>query len=349
MFSIIVSFCSFITLIPPLQKTVTLLTTLASLEKTSVPLKLVTSTPIVLTRQVAENLQEMLAFWLLISFWWYFSTWKIISILMQILPFSGFFGLYIQIWLFWPIIPVNNLTDEHFSGKYGNIYNYHQPNAKISGTRMILNHLDKFVNIFNKFKNDSIDWCLNWQQNYYLNILIKITGINIWKFLESYKKESVGIELSGCIDLMSQFGNWVGSKRVHSGSSTTTTTTTTTTTGRNRSKSDSKSKGKSMTMSTSEREGLLSSIGFWKSDASKHGDDKVVKHASSIETLNSDKEFNISATATNTGLFESLLTPFGFFSTSSTSTLKIREQSSFDDFDFVTEKDFNGSVNQQDS
>lgn len=127
-----------------------------------------------------EELQELITYWIVLSIWLFIKQLPIISFIIRLIPFSSLFCLYIQIWLAFPIIPIESLQTK-VSGSFL-IYYYYFGNNMENFDKLkfqLYSTVGYFGGFICKFIGNIIDKIPN------LNILLKSFNIDI-KIYQNY-------------------------------------------------------------------------------------------------------------------------------------------------------------------
>lgn len=188
MLGLLQSLASMASIAYPLYRTITQLTAL-QLSRNKALTMLTDTIPV--SRRDTELLQESMAYWVILAFWFYLIQIRPIAILLKILPLSSLATLYFQIWLGFPIIPLGN--NVKVSGAFI-IYHYYFDNSMRN-----LNVLkSKFTSIFGKV---GVYICEIIQKFPSSRALFSVAGVDV-NFYENYF-----IEMSRSADQTSASGN----------------------------------------------------------------------------------------------------------------------------------------------
>lgn len=108
MIGLLTRLISFATIAYPLSNTIELLASLQTSFSNNAIATLTETVPLV--RRDASRIQETIAYWILLSLWLYIIQCQPFITLIQILPFASLLVLYFQVWLTFPIIPLQKLN-----------------------------------------------------------------------------------------------------------------------------------------------------------------------------------------------------------------------------------------------
>lgn len=168
---------SILSIIYPLHKTTNQLVSLQIFHDNKI--SLLTDT-IPLSVEKVEELQELITYWIVLSIWLFIKQLSIVSFIIKLIPFSSLLCLYIQIWLAFPIIPIQSLQTK-VSGSFLIYYYYFGNNMGNFNNLKI--KLFSTVGYFGEYICQFINYIINKIPS--LNILLKSFNID-FNFYEKY-------------------------------------------------------------------------------------------------------------------------------------------------------------------